>query len=339
MRIEDIYTFLVKPSKGEAEVPVLSGDRIDPPDGELRRLLTRLFEDAPSDCDIPIALVAENQDNPFRSLLLEHLKDRSLHKARAIAERLSCHTTNRSGLGLLFIITGTVANKHRSVIARFPADNGILADENQGRLDVKFLERVFMKSQFSFKSVYFEDLNNGGKSTFWSGSAIDKQAKYSKGEISLYWIKLFLAADFQTTSRSGTKRLAKALRAAYILTSDVDEQSEISAIATLAPRMLAGKGVSIESVLGQFKASDNLRSLIEKHLSGSSVATESFRFDAAVFREVLTYRTLHLDNGAIITAPTDKFDKVYNKEIINAVESKIRITTEGILQKDQVKSK
>lgn len=159
-----------------------------------------------------------------------------------------------------------------------------------------------MKSEFSFKSAYFEDVNNGGKSTFWSGNAIDKQAKYSKGEISLYWIKLFLAADFQTTSRSGTKRLAKALRSAYTLTSDVDEQREISAIATLAPRMLAGKGVSIQSILDEFNVSDGLRNLITKQLSGSNVATESFQFDGTVFREVLTYRTLYLDNAASINS-------------------------------------
>jgi hypothetical protein len=52
----------------------------------------------------------------------------------------------RSGLGLLFLIRGKERNKSKLVISGFPADNGILAEEQSNSLTVQFVERIFMKN-------------------------------------------------------------------------------------------------------------------------------------------------------------------------------------------------
>ena len=80
---------------------------------------------------------------------------------------------HRSGLGLLFLIKGEMNGEQRLVISRFPADQGVIAEEQQEQLSVEFVERVFMKSAKAYKSaIYSSDAPERG---FWDGRAVDLQ--------------------------------------------------------------------------------------------------------------------------------------------------------------------
>jgi putative GTP pyrophosphokinase len=61
-------------------------------------------------------------------------------------------TTHRSGLGLLFLVTGEDDGETKIVVSRFPADSGVLAEEKGKGLTVEFLERIFMKGAKSYKA-------------------------------------------------------------------------------------------------------------------------------------------------------------------------------------------
>jgi hypothetical protein len=41
--------------------------------------------------------------------------------------------------------------------------------------------------------------------------------------------------------------------------------------------------------------------------------SDRFRFDAAEFAKHLAYKQVELDNGAILTAPADRFDAVFER--------------------------
>lgn len=48
-------------------------------------------------------------------------------------------------------------------------------------------------------------------------------------------------------------------------------------------------------------------------LSKPSLSNKSFIFDADEFRDKIPYRTVEMENGAILTAPSGEFDKVFEK--------------------------
>ena len=53
-----------------------------------------------------------------------------------------------------------------SVMSRFPADSGILAEQTAKTLNVQFLEKIFMKSATSYKSAVY---TGASPSDFWEG--------------------------------------------------------------------------------------------------------------------------------------------------------------------------
>src|SRR6185437_5894022 len=210
------------------------------------------------------------QNNTARDLMLAYMGAPSLESGRAIAQRLEAFTTNRSGLGLLFLLAGKEANDHKLVISRFPADSAILAQENQQALSVEFLERVFMKSAHSYKAAAYRGASL--LAGFWTGKVIDKQISNPAVQASNYWIAQFLDSDFRTTSAAGTRRLAVILRDAARKTDDLAVKGEIAAAVTLAGG-LAGQPVSIESFQNHFGLSPAAREAITAELRQHESAT------------------------------------------------------------------
>jgi hypothetical protein len=149
--ITHIHTFLVYPRNiGEAQ----SGGTSVPLVGKLFGLLQEVYDRSEIECDIDIAFNPSGdgaQQNAVRDLVLNYLADPSLDTGLAIAGALKAVTTNRSKVGMLFLIAGKENDDHKVVVSRFPADSGILAEEAERGLNVEFLERVFMKSEHSYK--------------------------------------------------------------------------------------------------------------------------------------------------------------------------------------------
>jgi hypothetical protein len=148
------------------------------------------------------------QQNSCRDAILTYLSGPTLIRGRHIAERLRAVTTHRSSMSLLFLIAGSEEQDHKMIVSRFPADSGVLAEENQQTLNIAFLERVFMKSAKSYKAVLYRD--SSLRAGFWSGRAVDKQLNSPETQLSNYWIAEFLDSDFLTTSAAGTRRLGAA---------------------------------------------------------------------------------------------------------------------------------
>ena len=148
MSIERIHSFLVHPAKHSDRQPDIGGAHI-PHSGLLYKMLTGVFDRAPEECDIEIVFRPDEngqQKNECRDLMVAYAKQPTVPNGRLLVGRLQQVSTHRSGLGLLFLIKGKEGGNHRLVISRFPADQGVIAQENRQELSVEFIERIFMKS-------------------------------------------------------------------------------------------------------------------------------------------------------------------------------------------------
>ncbi|HEX4304082.1 MAG TPA: hypothetical protein VHZ78_14895 [Rhizomicrobium sp.] len=326
MAIEHIHSFLVHPRKGIAEKRKIGGTTVQT-SGKLFGLLSEIYLSSDAQCDIEIAFnqsATGVQANLCRDLIIDYLEGPTLVRGRRLAERLESMTTRRSGLGLLFVIAGTEGRDHKVVVSRFPTDVAILAEEKSEELSVQFLERVFMKNATSYKAAAYQD--SSLKAGFWTGRAVDRQINDRVAQISDYWIADFLASGFQVTSAAGTRILAVAIRNAARATTDINIKSEIAAAVTLAKALKGRRSTTIgfENLLNLSEAAKKLiNAQISEHLE------DQFQFDWKEFSEHLAYRSIELDNGAILTAEAPRFDEVFHRDRARTDGGGIRFTTEG----------
>jgi hypothetical protein len=243
-------------------------------------------------------------------------------------------TDKRSNLGLLFLIQGTEGRDHKVVISRFPTDSAIAAEENHRDLTVEFLERVFMKSATSYKAAAYRD--SSLEAGFWLGRAIDKQINSQTAELSNYWISQFLNSDFSLTPAAGTRRLGIALRNAAKKTTDVNVKSEIAAAVTLAGN-LRQRRISIHSFEEHFGLSEAAKRAINGELRTPQLAAERFQFDLGEFRAQVGYRSVELNNGAMLTAPSSEFDSVFHRDVLDERRQEVRFSTEGKVVSEKLK--
>ena len=328
LAVEHIHTYLVHPSKGSTDDLQLGGASV-PLNGKLFRLLDDIYSRSDAECDIDISFNQSAdgaQQNPCRDLFVDYLHGPTLARGKLIAERLAKTTDQRSGLGLLFVISGKEGRDHKIVVSRFPTDSAILAEENQRNLTVEFLERVFMKSRNSYKAVAYRD--SSLQAGFWLGRAIDRQIDSPMAQVSKYWIFDFLDSDFQITPAAGTRRLGAVLRSAAKKSTDINVKTEIAAAVTLAGS-LKGKKTSIRDFMERFGLSAAAVAAIGSELRTPNIAEERFLFDAAEFNNQVGYRSVELDNGGMLTAPTADFGKVFHREVLDEKKQEVRYSTEG----------
>jgi hypothetical protein len=333
--VQHIHTYLVHPGKNSAEIRQVNGASV-PLAGNMFDLLDGIYTRADQECDIDIIFKSTGgvQQNPCRDLICAHLDNPTLPSGRAIAERLQVNTDRRAGIGLLFLIVGKEGREHKIALSRFPTDSAILVEENPRSLDVAFLERVFMKNKTSYKAVLYRDASL--RAGFWDGKAIDKQTNPA-GESADYWIADFLASDFRVTPKQGTSRLATTLRDA-IKTADIAVKQEIVAAATLA-RTLPRISMSINEFANRFNLSAPARESVSQQLRNPHLAEERFLFSASDFASIMAYRSMELDNGATLTAPSAEFDDVFRQEVIDGSAHRVRFTTQGTVINDKLKPK
>lgn len=336
MNITSVFSFLVHPSKLEETQPEIGGTSLSLT-GTLFDMLSVVFNKAPDDCNIDISFnpTPEGvQVNQRRNDIIALLQDPTLANARVLAEQLQAVTTRRSGLGLLFIVLGQETGARRVYISRFPADFGIVAEERQDTLRVEFLERVFMKNAASYKAAVYD--GRSFDSDFWIGKATDKQITNKSVAVSGYWIREFLYSDFKTTSATGTRRLALAIKMTMDNTDDIEIKEELGAAARLA-RSLNGQMISMDNFAARFALSEKTRDALTTTLSDPTLRFSQFQFSADEFARHVKYRSLHISNGALLTAPVERFNECFTKERVAEGCEDYTFTTRGQIVNERLR--
>ena len=329
-----IHAFLIHPGKNVETPDELSGKPLEGP-STLFDMLADIFHSQPEEKDFEIAFRANEEgekQNDCRDLILAHQASPDEETSQAIAERLRSITDKRSGMGLLFVMTGQHGTKARTVISRFPANEAILAEVAEDGLDVAFLEQVFIKKMSAYKAVLIED--DDPMNEYWDGFATDRQAGGAPENISSYWLDDFLTADFKETPKAGTRRLAEALKRAVKSNPVLSVKSEIASAVSLAPSALDGRQTSVDQFCDHFGLSDDARDTIINQLPKASLSSKVFQFDPAEFRKKVPYRTVEMKNGAMLTAPSDNFDAVFETKELEG--GKVRYSTIGKVADERV---
>ena len=320
------HSFLVHPSKSEDTQPIIGGVRI-PSSGKLFDMLSKLYTGAPTECDIEIQFRPMDdgrQENEARSLFLNYLINPTIEAGRAIAAQLQAVTTHRSGLGLLFVIADIERNRSRLMISRFPADEGVIAQEQARGLNLEFIERVFMKSARAYKNVLYSCASP--RAGFWHGFAVDRQTGEGQ-ELSNYWISEFLKSELRTTGAAGTKRMAVALRSA-MRKADPIVREELWSAARLM-RGQAGHRMSMSAIASRLRLSQDATDALRGELSRPELFTEAFQFDRDEFDKHIAYRSVELDNGALMIADNADFERVFVTEPVGDGSTVHRYSTVG----------
>ncbi|MYE15844.1 MAG: hypothetical protein F4Y07_05120 [Gemmatimonadetes bacterium] len=327
MNVSEVHSFLVLPAKGDDDSPVPIGTAVAKGE-QLFRMVRDLCERAPSECRIEIVFrPAEDgsTENEARACLEEYANHPSLASARAIAARLQGVTTRRSGLGLLFLAKcASPSGAPCLVVSRFPADQGVVAQEVAGQLDVEYLERVFMKNAKAYKSVLYESTSPTAR--FEEGRAVDRQLSGPR-ELSQYWIGDFLASELRTTGPFGSRRLATAIRNAVNEVASLAVKADLVAAAQLL-RNQHGRVRSAQEFLRRLGVSEEGVDAVMRRLPRPELMRESFEFDADEFLRHLRHRLVELSNGAMLMAEDARFDEVFESQPTD-VENHVRYSTEG----------
>jgi hypothetical protein len=338
MIITHIVSFLVSPGKNVVNPPIVKGSLI-PLNGNLFNMINEIFIRSDDECDIAIRFEPEDngvQNNEIRNFLISFINNPSIDSGKILAERLRDNTNNISGMALFFIILGKENNLNKIVLSRFPAGQGIMAEPHEDSLQVEFIERVFMKNSKYYKAaLYTDDSLIGG---FWKGVSIDKQINEVDHQIARYWIYGFLKSNFETTSKQGTKLFAIAIREAIRKASNISEQEQLIALATLS-RGLAGQGVTIEDITNRYNLSEETKELLFSQLQYRELINEHFVLDEDEFSKQLVITSIELDTGAILTAPPNLFDYCFIKEKLNGENDKVRFIAEGKIVNERIKGR
>jgi hypothetical protein len=332
--LNSIHSYLVHPSKNEEVQPPISGVRV-PRHERLFNMLSDVFHKASEECDIEIIFQPNEQgrqDNPARNEILEYLRNPSLPNGRIIAQRLQNVTTKRSGLGLFFLIEGNLGAQRRIVISRFPADEGIIAQEGPAQLSVEFVDRIFMKSATSYKSAIYEGASLRGD--FWEGKAIDRQIQGIR-ELSNYWITEFLLSDLRTTGPAGTKRLANAIKDAIKRSANMEQKNEILSFSRLL-RGQNGRRISTSGIMEQLGLSPETIQLISDQFPRPELMVDQFIFDGDEYNRNISYKAIELDNGAILMGQESEFEQIFRTEVVAGGGAR-RFTTEGRIIDEQLR--
>ncbi len=329
MPISSIHSFLVHPARGEIPQPETKGAAV-PLSGKLYNMLRDLYEGADRYRDVGIIFrptADGRQWNPCRELLLAYVLSPGIKTSRSIAQRLQAATTRRSGLGLLFLVSGKEGKDRKLLVARFPADEGVIAEEAQRHLTLTFIERVFMKNAHSYKSASYRtsDLATG----LWDGVAVDRQIEGLR-ELSHYWIDAFLESELRSTPAAGTKRLANALRQATTKVASQAVRAELVAVSQLLSAA-NGRRLSPETVCTNMNLSEAAREALREAMPRTELFSEMFEFSSEEYSRHIQYRSVELDNGARLVADNSKFDDIFRTEQTVVAEGRVRYTTEGVV--------
>ena len=104
-------------------------------------------------------------------------------------------------------------------------------------------------------------------------------------------------------------------------------KAEIAAAVSLAPSVFTHQIISIDRFCGHFGLSKDAQDAVKAQLSKPSLSSKAFQFDPGEFKKKVPLRTVEMESGANLTAPTDQFDKIF--EVKKKSDGTVEYSTSG----------
>jgi hypothetical protein len=317
MSFSKTYGILINP-KQEGKLPLQDLSFKD----KLFSLLQRISDSFEISNKIPIMFQSTNKQNSTRNLMIGFLND-DAEAIQNIFQTLSQCTPISSGRALCFIFIYKINCKSRLCIIRMPVTtDAASAKIVSGNLDIDIAEDIYVKSEKSYKAVVYEYIDQN-KFT-WEGFVIDKQFSSKEDETASYWIKKFLLSDLSLTGTAGTRQIAIALKTALKETKDNLTKIQLASFATFLFNYV-GKIVEIKKLYNAFGLSPQIQAQLK--YANPAILNTSFELKGDVLEKEISFKSVYLDNGAIISAESKSFDKCFEIELLEGQRSKF--TTVG----------
>jgi hypothetical protein len=289
---------------------------------KLFSLLGKIAESFVRSNKIEIIFQSKNQHNVMRELFIRYLKD-DKKSIQEIFRILADSTPIASGKALCFIFIYSFNDKQHLCIIRMPVTTeAASATINSGNLDINIAEDIYIKSAKSYKSVVFEYKNEDDFT--WEGFAIDKQLSTKEDEVANYWIEKFLHSELSLKSVAGTRQLSQALKIAIKSACGTETKTQISSFFTFLLNH-TGEKIVINDLFDKFGLPENTCKLFK--FGNNNILHTPFELNSGILNKEMPYKSVHLDNGAIISAETEAFDNCFFSEPVE--HGKNKYTTTG----------
>lgn len=96
--------------------------------------------------------------------------------------------------------------------------------------------------------------------------------------------------------------------------------------------------MSINTFGDHFHLSQQAREALVREAKTPRAAAEQFEFDLREFRNRIAYKSLELDNGAVLTAEASVFDDVFHKRVVDGVADPLmEFSTRGRVRNEKLK--
>ena len=250
----------------------------------------------------------------------------ALDSAEALAKRLGESMGNRSDASLQVVSVHQLPGGDRLVVWLFPREPVIQRTGN--RVDVN---DAFSLSSKLRKAAYFDGAKDE-KTGFMNGRIVDFQLTSSDKTVTEFWVRRFLDASIQMTSKAGTKLIAKVLKDANErLSDDLDEQLKLhTAIGVLRNR---GRPMSIEEVSKHLLTAGPARDAVLAALKNDDERNAVFTLDTTLFDALIQFCVYRLKNGLVVSAP---FHDSSDDLRIESTEHGQRLTTSGFVESEKL---
>lgn len=306
--------------------------------GNLFLSLQRTFDAAEKDCKVPISFTPEDgkQKNEVRTLVLNVIRSPSLKSCDPLMNRLARFTTHKSGSALVFVSLGIHGSVNKLLISRYKAEEAIIAEKKSKALNVEWIDNAYIKKINTYKGALF--VGSNPTADFWDGAIIDRQVTDVHREVSNYWLRDFLSADFKLTPQRGSRILANAFRKAVKKSENVETKQELIS-AAVSLKYFNGSALSMDEILTQTNLSQPAREEVQSALESRDLLDVGFIFDQAEFQKVVNYKAVFLDTGGVLIAEADKFDKLIVSEVVDEKKGTRTFRTKGRIVDEAIRTR
>lgn len=80
------------------------------------------------------------------------------------------------------------------------------------------------------------------------------------------------------------------------------------------------------------------RNALANELKSPAAAQEIFQFDFGTYKNLVAFKSVELSNGALLTADTERFDKVFQQEPVDGSKDEVKFVTKGRVVDEKLKT-
>lgn len=229
--------------------------------------------------------------------------------AKAAGQQLAVRLAkamDRRSLPCLFIPAAMRDGARRRVtLWTFPREEAFQFRSGARGPSIHVLTDIFSRSSHLRKAAHFE--GRSARTDFLSGRVLDLQASHTSRDVADFWISRFLACELGIRDETGTRLLAKTVRAAYERCDDPHDQEQLHT-AMLSIRRSPQRRISLRQFADRY-LSDSAKDAFLKAAPNDDALNSPFDFRRDVFDETLRFRVFRLENDVFVSSPLDQIGR------------------------------